>query len=477
MKPIGGNMNKEVEEFINENNARYGRMFLNKANLNLEPYVSDSGEVKKDFYSDKEKGIITLIDKTGPGTHFCIENSELVTNEGEYRIGLFEDHHNDANSMYFCFFGLSSNIQIDIKKNEITIHYCYNDKIANSIFTYNRNNLMFKPFYGELVGYPDATLDQIMDMIKEVYNKILDTSDFKDRKLAEEKFEFMKPILREMISKEFIFAMKDRLANWKNETTGDTIEKLTGSLIEKEDCKFVGCNITGRELTYKNDEIIVEPDFLYTDIPGITIKFVGEEDLYCKNEVIYGEDHEENPYIMFAFCFSDHGSMKLKISDRKLIEFYTPESTWVSISRVENEYNNNDIIMNWFEKSIKLNENFGLFEYGIDNLIDRIYKKIYVDSPKFDRMFELIRPFMFQAILAIGERDLERLYLLEEKLINEIKVFDSALLEEKDDNKIDVLKSSKAKFIQSLAKTKGLIEDIKSKINEEKAKANTEKKK
>ena len=120
-------------------------------------------------------------------------------------------------------------------------------------------------------------------------------------------------------------------------------------------------------------------------------------------------------------------------------------------------------------------EKFRLDEYGIDNLIDKIYESVKddYDSPYFDKMFELVRPSLFQAILKIGVKSVARLYSQVESKKEKIRELDEEINNSLNTERyIEACKESKYVILTDIERIYDVIEDIQYNLYEESIKEN-----
>ena len=87
-------MNKEIKRILEGNYSVYIKTLLGKYDLNLEPYKLESGEIKKDYYQDKEKRIIVCLKKDSRTLRFTMSNSESI-DKGTYDMGITETSDNE----------------------------------------------------------------------------------------------------------------------------------------------------------------------------------------------------------------------------------------------------------------------------------------------------------------------------------------------------------------------------------------------
>lgn len=398
-------MNKEIKRILEGNYSVYIKTLLEKYDLNLEPYKLESGEIKKDYYQDKEKRIIVCLKKDSRTLHFTMSNSESI-DKGTYEMGITETSDNEYGDVSFRYYGLTSKIRIRVSKKDILVDYDYEDGMKEPRIFYDddEDKIIFKKSNGEKVEYSAVTSEQLVDMVEECYEEILKTSEWDgDAIFKVFDFEILRPILTEMISKTFVKVWDKRLANWKNEKNVDFIEEAIGRTIDNEDCEFVNCDVYKQRITYRTDEFDMSCYNIYGDYASMSIDFKDENGEKKSNvRVIKSREHAE-PYIHFVFDFENGDMLNINFENENSFEFYTPSRKWTRCARTRSNFD-----MRWFEQVSNSTDEFRLADYGIENLIDRIYDSIKpdYDYPEFDRKFELIRPALFKAILQIGEKGL-----------------------------------------------------------------------
>ena len=401
-------MDKKINDFITDNNAQYIKMLIDKANLDLEPYILETGEKRKGYFFDKEKNVLAYINKEARTVHCCIANSDLVTKKGEYRVGIFEYLGDKGINIYFSFYGLGYNIQIGIDKNKVEFSYCYDDKPRHPYIDYDSdNNIIFKPVNSEPIKYQDVTIDQLMSMVEAMYQDAINVNNsFDDKELEKQIFEFAKPVLRDAISKNFTITWKERLANWKNEPTGSTMEKVAGSIIDNENVKYVGCDCYNKIINYENDEINMQIYGLNTDYSSVSIDFKDEGKNKVNTVHFIRNTKSINPYVHIVFN-NEKGSKNINFVGPEVIDIYTLDGQNVTCSR---RTKHDKSYLYWYEMDPERRGIINLNEYGIQNFVDKIkwVMSCGVNNPKFERLFDIIRPVLVQCTLEISLNEIKR---------------------------------------------------------------------
>lgn len=443
-------------------NVEYIKMFIERADLNLEPYILNSGEVRKGHYFDKEKGVeVCLNDEKYKTVYFTMNNSEDT-----YEINLVERVDNKYAIISFEYLGLNSEIQIAINSDGIDVKYAYDEGMCSPRIYYDdeSNKIVFESYSGETNEYSTIPIDQLVGMVEAIYQGIIDKVE--NRSSAEEMFELMRPILREAISKVFVNAWKERLANWRKEDDSKIVEKNMGYIIENENCGFFDCNANESSIRYQNDEITINAHGIYSDYSCMRIFFTDDS----SNVRIIQNNEAMEPYVHYVFDFENGNNLNIDILDDDGIEFYIPSKKWVKCFRncdirqwVHPSGENVNIF--WHEQEPNFGYIIRLDEYGVINrIIDKIYDTVSPDfeSPKFKRMFELVRPALFQSILRICVKSVSKLYPQAEYRREKVRKLDEIIATMGSDNEENI-KSCKSKRIELLCEIERInseIEDI-----------------
>ena len=452
-------MNKDIALFIYKNNLEYIKMLLENADLDLEPLRVESG-IEQDHYCDNKKGIFARLDSDHKKSKIVIGNAMHSEKDGDYHVGISEYLEKEID-IDFSYFGLSNNIQIMVIDGRIDVKYmCENEFYQQRIYyDVNEDRIMLDPSDGETHEVSDATVDNLINIIKGFYQEA--TSTINDKECVENKFELIVPILKEAIYRKFANFWDERLANWKNSQNDNIIENNMGCIIEEEDCTYDDCNPEKGIIGYKNDELVIEGKNIYTDESIMDINFTDELSNSERNRVrvIKIFDNFDGVRIKFIFDFKDGKRLRIVVNNDKDIKFYTPSKGLVECALgrhskllIDSRYN--DIIMFWNEQITEYRDNFGLCEEGIEYLIDKIYDAVKDDytSPKFERLFNLIRPALFQTILRMGVQGVADLYKAVKSRREEI--------EEIDNDMADIIANNPDKAIPQSTKKLNLLSEI-----------------
>lgn len=473
-------MNKTIKEFINKNNAVYSGMFIENAKLNLKPYTLPSYEENSDSYLDKEKCVLVSLGSSCGGAYCVMKNANAISEKGDYRVGVDEYFNSSAVTVKFTFFGIPACTRISVYSDKIEFECVHNEKMCHpGVYCDENGEIVFKSLDGKTKKFPDVTVDMIICMIKSIYrNIVMGIGESKYIKDAIDKFELVEPILKDSISRTFVKAWKERITDYESNPTTNIIEKCIGSIVESEGCKFVNCDVEGKKILYQNDEITVRGYNINGDYSSIRVDDMSDDK---KSSVLVIQNIEcDEPYIHIDFDFDDKESLMMEINNNDGIKYYTPSKKWISCYRICDirqwvHPSSDDVRMFWNEQG-QSGETFDLSEYGIENLIDKIYDSVKDDygSPNFDRMFKLVRPVLFQAILRIGVKTVARLYSQVEYKREKVRELDNEIANSDQYNEMYIAscKSNRLKLLSKIEKLNNKIEDIQYNLYEESMRVN-----
>jgi hypothetical protein len=206
---------------------------------------------------------------------------------------------------------------------------------------------------------------------------------------------------------------------------------------------------------YQNDEIDCAEKDDYFCIVATLLEDMNEHKRH-KAKISQYKDFDDE-FVRFSFDL-DGDRIMVEIYDERKIKFYVPDKNWISCQLTSN----ND--MRWWEQKTNTYDRFRLDLYGIENLAYRIHDAILGNrvDPKFDRLFEVVKPALMESILKIGLKMLSSLYSSIEYKIEEIRKYDEILSsdEEKEEAYIEHCNERKAQFQEEIDKTKELIDEI-----------------
>lgn len=214
---------------------------------------------------------------------------------------------------------------------------------------------------------------------------------------------------------------------------------------------------------YQNDEIDCAENDNYFCIVATLLEDMNKQKRHFVKIGQYKDSSDK--FIRFSFAFPDSDRILVEIHDDRKIEFRAPNSNWISCQPAGNNK------MRWWEQQSNEHDDFRLDLYGIENLVYRIHDAILGNrvDPKFDRLFEVVKPALMESILKIGLRMLSSLYYKIEDNTEEIRKIDEILSsdEEKEEAYIEHCNGRKAQFQDEIDEINDLIDEIQGNLMDE----------
>ena len=319
-----------------------------------------------------------------------------------------------------------------VSSNDISIEYSYGDTVYEAnINCKSENEIIYEPMNGEPIVYSDVTLDQVISIIHDAYKEILTIKNINSVDVAEEQFILAEPVLKQAISETFAIFHKDRIDNWKNDMTGNIIEKCAGYIKDKESCECVENDIFYKKITYQNDEIKMEVNDLNTDYSSIVISFVDEESQAKKNMVrILRNNDPGREYLNVIFDLANGKYFGIRREGFNKINIETLNGQFIKCDRKNYEK------FSWFENNPSRRGELYIDDYSAQEFANKIQWAVTTDAennPKFDRLFEIIKPILVLSKIEISINRVELLYL---NLRNNLEVINNIgkLIESKEYN-------------------------------------------
>ena len=408
-------MNKTVSKIINGSKAIYAKMLIENAKLDLEPYTLESGEVKKDYYFDEKKGVLVYLSKSRKEARCVLANSSIVSQKGDYRVGINEYSHTSGVTLCFNFFDIPAYIQINVNHDKITFDCVRDEEMCHpGIYCNQDGEIVFESLDGRTNRFSDVTVDMIVCMVESIYrNIVMSLEDSKEIRNARDKFKLVEPILKDSISRTFIKSWRERIIDYESEPTASITERCLGNIVENEGCKFVNCNIENKLIRYQNDEIAVKAYDINGDYSSISIGYKDKNE-DGKNSVvniftggIYGaqpcarihielEDGKNADIEFMDTGFNSDGLIRFTDLDKNITEcymIYTGEMVWSG--KQEDNCNKFDLVVN-----------------GINGFVNQICELLSngKNNPKFERLLEIIKPALAQCVLEMNINRVKKLY-------------------------------------------------------------------
>ena len=241
------------------------------------------------------------------------------------------------------------------------------------------------------------------------------------------------------------------------------IEKCINQIIEREGLKADADNIH-----YRNNELECA---VHSNFESMSITFLGEQSLDKKNKVKiqqYGTETEDK-FIRFSFYFEngEYVWVEIHYDENIEMEFYGCGKPSVSCHLLDDSAE-----MFWWEPEPEFRKKLGrVDEYGAGKLADRICDVILDgrDNAKFDKLYDVVRPALIQAILEIGIRGLHSFYYKLDRKNNELRKLNGVLSNEDahQERYIENYKKRRAELLKEIEELCEIINKIQCNLQKE----------